>query len=172
MTSTGVLISPLTVAEAVICRRCSQAISPLHDPEMIASFARSWPCEPDLILVYGNGAQVMRLLVAALWRRGGRLHSSFSGRVDCADAVISTMQTGEPQVVLPCNGDRIFAQTQDDEMAFTIPATRIDEITEGLERSQRAGVRYPIPSWLRYTGGFPASYNKMEELWRGEEKED
>ncbi len=122
--------------------------------------------EPDLILIYANAAQVMRLLVAALWRRGGRLHSSFSGRVDCADAVIVTMQTGEPQVVLPCNGDRIFAQTQDDEMAFTIPAQRIDEVTEGLEKSQRAGVRYPIPSWLRYTGGFPPSYTRMEEMWR------
>ncbi len=122
--------------------------------------------EPDLVLVYGNSAQVMRLLVAALWRRGGRLHSSFSGRVDCADAVIVTMQTGEPQVVLPCNGDRIFAQTQDDEMAFTVPAAKIEELIEGLEETNKNGIRYPIPSWLRYTGQFPEKYNAMEELWR------
>ena len=97
--------------------------------------------EPDLILIYGNPAQVMRLVVAALYKRGGRLHASFSGRIDCSDEVIVTMQTDDYQVVLPCNGDRIFAQTQDDEMAHTIPASKIDEIVAGLEATHKNGIR-------------------------------
>src|SRR5499427_6937207 len=36
--------------------------------------------EPHLVCVYANPAQVMRLTQAALWKRGGRLHSSFEGR--------------------------------------------------------------------------------------------
>jgi uncharacterized protein (DUF169 family) len=99
---------------------------------------------PDVLVVYGNSAQVMRLVVAALWKRGGRLYSSFSGRVACSEEIIVTMQKDDYQVILPCNGDRIFAQTQDDEMAFTIPQGKIQEIAEGLERTQRAGIRYPI----------------------------
>ncbi len=125
--------------------------------------------EPDVVVVYGNSAQVMRLVVAALYKRGGRIHSSFAGRIDCADEVIETMQKDDYQVVLPCNGDRIFAQTQDDEMAFTIPASKIDELVEGLEQTQKNGIRYPIPSWLRYTGQFPEKYTKMEELWKEQE---
>ncbi|MDH5642405.1 MAG: DUF169 domain-containing protein, partial [Nitrospira sp.] len=69
--------------------------------------------EPDVVLVFGNPAQVMRLVTAALWESGGYIHSRFSGRTDCADEVIETMETGRPQVILPCYGDRIFGQTQD-----------------------------------------------------------
>ena len=61
----------------------------------------------------------MRLLQAALWQKGGYLTSRFSGRLDCADIVVETMQTGKPQIILPCYGDRIFAQTEDSEMAFS-----------------------------------------------------
>ena len=77
--------------------------------------------EPDVVVVYGNPAQVMRLTQAALWKGGGRLASSFQGRIVCADIVVTTMQTGQPKVILPCSGDRIFGQTQDHEMAFAIP---------------------------------------------------
>ncbi len=126
--------------------------------------------EPDVVVVYGNSAQVMRLVVAALYKQGGRIHSSFAGRIDCADEVIETMQKNDYQVVLPCNGDRIFAQTQDDEMAFTIPASKIDELVEGLEQTHKNGIRYPIPNWLRYTGQFPEKYTKMEEMWKEQER--
>ena len=121
--------------------------------------------EPDLILVYGNSAQVMRLLTAALWRSGGRIASSFSGRLDCSDIVIVTMQTGRCQVILPCYGDRLFAQTQDHEMGFTIPAAKMADVVAGLEGTHRGGVRYPTPSFLRYEGEFPESYLKLEEFW-------
>jgi hypothetical protein len=80
------------------------------------------------------------------------------------------MQKNDYQVVLPCNGDRIFAQTQDDEMAFTIPAAKIDELIEGLEATHAGGIRYPIPSFLRYTGQFPEKYTQMNELWEELEK--
>ena len=121
--------------------------------------------EPHLILFYGNSAQVMRLVTARLWSTGGRLASSFSGRIDCADAVITTMKTDECQVILPCYGDRVFAQTEDGEMGFTIPVSKIEMIIAGLEGTHKGGVRYPVPSFLRYTGAYPESYMKMEELW-------
>jgi hypothetical protein len=48
-------------------------------------------------------------------------------------------------------------------MAFSIPADRVEEIIEGLEGTQKGGVRYPIPSFLRYTGEFPENYMKVVE---------
>ena len=119
--------------------------------------------EPHLVMLYANPAQVMRLVTARLWSTGGRVASSFSGRIDCADAVITTMKQDDCQVILPCYGDRIFAQTEDGEMGFTIPASRIDAIVAGLAGTHQGGVRYPIPTFLRYTAGFPDSYTKMEE---------
>jgi len=126
--------------------------------------------EPAVGLVYGNSAQVMRLVAAALVQRGGRLRSSFSARLDCADAVIETMQSGEPQVILPCYGDRIYGQTEDHEMAFAFPWSRAGELVDGLRGTQRGGIRYPIPAYLRYTGEFPEKYRRLDAMWdSGEE---
>ena len=126
--------------------------------------------EPDVVVVYGNAAQVMRLTVAALWREGGRLTSSFSGRIDCSDEIIVPLRSQKPEVILPCYGDRVFAQTQDHEMAFSFPWSWAERIVDGLEGTHHGGVRYPIPAYLRYTGQFPAHYEKMNELWASGEE--
>ena len=120
---------------------------------------------PDTVLVYGNSAQVLRLLNACLYKKGGSIKSDFSGRGDCSDIVIKGKQTGLPQVILPCYGDRIFGMTADDEMAFTFPFGMADEVVEGLEKTHAGGVRYPVPIYLRYQAEFPKSYQELERLW-------
>jgi len=124
--------------------------------------------EPHLVCVYANPAQVMRLTQAALWKRGGRLHSSFEGRAVCADIIVTTMQTGEPQVILPCSGDRIFGQTQDHEMAFAIPWARIEDIVEGLRGTHNGGIRYPITQFMEYEAKLPPRYMEVNRLWDAE----
>ncbi|MDE3088656.1 MAG: DUF169 domain-containing protein [Chloroflexota bacterium] len=114
--------------------------------------------EPDVVILYASPAQVMRLVTAALWKSGGRIPSSFSGRIDCSDGIITTMQTQACQVILPCYGDRIFAQAQDHEMAFSLPRAKMETLAEGLAGTQKGGVRYPIPAYLRYDAEFPAQY--------------
>ncbi|HWR82986.1 MAG TPA: DUF169 domain-containing protein [Candidatus Deferrimicrobium sp.] len=121
--------------------------------------------DPHVYLIYGNAAQVMRLVTAWLWKEGGYLDSRFSGRLDCADICIETMSSGKPQVILPCYGDRVFGQTQDDEMAFAFPAGSEQQLIDGLEGTQRGGIRYPIPSYLRYKPVFPEHYYKLFEEW-------
>ena len=121
--------------------------------------------EPDLVCIYATPAQVMRLTQAALWKRGGKLTSSFGGRIDCSEIVVTTMRTGEPQVILPCSGDRIFGQTQDHEMAFTIPWSRMEEIVEGLQGTHAGGIRYPITQFMEYEAKLPPKYMEANLVW-------
>lgn len=120
--------------------------------------------EPDSIVIYGNGAQIMRLGQAYLWKRGGTLKSEFRGRIDCADIAIAPMIKGEPQMIVPCSGDRIFGQVQDHELAFGLPFFLLEEILEGLEATHKVGTRYPVTNWLSYTGGFPPSYDEYRQM--------
>src|SRR5438552_3069331 len=124
--------------------------------------------EPDLVCVYANPAQVMRLTQAALWKRGGKLASAFGGRVVCADIIVTTMRTDRPQVILPCSGDRIFGQTQDHEMAFTIPWNQMEEIVEGLKGTHNGGIRYPITQFMEYEAKLPAKYMEVNRFWDAE----
>lgn len=126
--------------------------------------------EPESLLLYGNSAQVMRAAAAALWKGGGSITSTTSARADCADIVIRTAREQKPQVILPCYGDRVFGQTQDHEMAFTLPWNQVPDLLEGLEGTYKGGIRYPIPHYLRYQAEFPATYRKLQELWEAEEK--
>jgi len=126
--------------------------------------------DPQLYLVYGNSAQIMRLLTAWLWQEGGYVTSRFSGRLDCADICIETIQTGKAQVILPCYGDRVFGQTQDHEMALTIPAGKEQRLIEGLEGTHKGGIRYPVPSFLQYEPKFPKHYYKLFSEWDEMEK--
>jgi uncharacterized protein (DUF169 family) len=128
-------------------------------PSFRAEFA------PDSLVIYGNAAQVMRLVVGALWKRGGALTSSFTGRVDCSDEIIATMMSGDYQVILPCYGDRVFGHTEDHEMAFSLPGSKMAELVEGLEGTQKGGIRYPVPSFLRYTPQYPEHYYELEKIW-------
>jgi uncharacterized protein (DUF169 family) len=126
------------------------------------------PYQPESVVVYGNSAQVLRLVNAALYERGGELHSASSGRADCADIVIRSAKKKEPQLVLPCYGDRLFGMAADDEMAFTFPFAMGAEIVRGLEGTHAGGVRYPVPVHLRFQAEFPKSYQELERLWRDE----
>jgi uroporphyrinogen decarboxylase len=124
--------------------------------------------EPHLVCIYGNPAQVMRLTQAALWKRGGKLASAFGGRVDCSEIIVTTMRTDRPQVILPCSGDRIFGQTQDHEMAFTIPWSHMDEIVEGLRGTHGGGIRYPITQFMEYEAKLPPRYMEANRVWDAE----
>ncbi|HET7752608.1 MAG TPA: DUF169 domain-containing protein [Anaeromyxobacteraceae bacterium] len=120
---------------------------------------------PDTVLVYGNPAQVLRLLNACLYEKGGALTGQFSGRGDCADIVIRSRKTDAPQLILPCSGDRIFGMAADDEMAFTFPFSMAEKVVKGLEATHAGGLRYPVPVFLRYQADFPKSYQELERLW-------
>ncbi len=119
--------------------------------------------DPDLVMIYGNAAQMMRLVQAATYHEGQPVQCSFGGRAaSCAEGIIRTAQTGECQLVLPGGGDRIFAMTADDELAFAAPIAAMDRLLEGLRMSGRhVGLAYPIPVYQGFEPRFPPAYNKL-----------
>jgi len=112
--------------------------------------------DPDLVMIFCNPAQLMRLVHGATQEAGVAVQSVFSGRGGtCTEGVLQTFKTREPKVVLPGNGDRVWAMVQDEEMVFTIPANWLDPVIRGLEATHQTGVRYPIPVDVRHGPLFP-----------------
>jgi len=107
--------------------------------------------EPDVILIYVNPAQMMRLIHGATYHTGKPIQSSFSGRAgSCTDGVIGAYLDNDVKVVVPGNGDRVWATCQDHEILMAIPAGKFAEVVEGLEKTHQKGIRYPIPTYTRY----------------------
>ena len=109
---------------------------------------------PDVIIVYGNPAQIMRLIQGTMHKQGKKVKSELVGiTASCTGGIARTFNTGECQVVIPGNGDRVFAATYDDEMLFAIPAAKTEDVIVGM-RAQRFA-KYPIPMVLQMPPPFP-----------------
>lgn len=103
---------------------------------------------PDFIFIWGNSAQIMRLIQAKLWKKGGRFSMSTFCDGVCADLISKAYITKDMQVALPCLGDRRFGLAKDSDLIASIPSELIEEILEGLKKTHKAGTRYPIPYQL------------------------
>jgi len=114
---------------------------------------------PDVIQIYGLPAQIMRLVQSYLFMVGGTMAFTSLGRAgSCHEGIIKTINEDLPQVVLLGNGDRVWGGADDTEILFSIPASKLELIVNGLEQTHNAGLRYPIPKYMNYAPGFQAKF--------------
>ncbi len=112
--------------------------------------------EPDVVLIYGNSAQIMRLAQSAgRLTTGGAVPAIASGFGDCGDIVARTVRANTCQVILPSGGDRIFGSTQDHEMIFAMPKEKAEAVAGALGETHKAGFRYPVLTDLRHRPELP-----------------
>jgi len=93
---------------------------------------------PDLVMVYGNSRDAMRLITASAWETGEPLRVSMAARGLCGDGVVQAFLTGKPVLAIPCGGDRVYGGAQDDEVVFVTPVSHLEGIIAGLEAFRRA----------------------------------
>jgi uncharacterized protein (DUF169 family) len=122
-----------------------------HHPIVVYSPLERTKVEPDVILIYVNPAQMMRLIHGATHHTGRPVESSFSGRAaSCTEGVLGAYLDNALKIVVPGNGDRVWAACQDHEILMAVPGAHLEELVEGLEKTHRKGIRYPIPTYLKY----------------------
>lgn len=122
---------------------------------VLAPFRRA-SFSPDTVLIYGNAAQVMRLTQAWSYITGERVAGHFGGKVECDEYLIAPFKTKSPKVVIPGNGERIFAGTQDDELTFALPGAAMNELVKGLKEVGKViGARYPVPPYQNFQPELP-----------------
>ncbi|UMZ73464.1 DUF169 domain-containing protein [Natranaerofaba carboxydovora] len=147
----------------------TQEITPRAEKDSIKSITMA-PLEkadfdPDVIVVYGNAAQITRLVQGSLFHSGGKIDSSFSGRGACGSSILIPYQTKECKVTIPGGGERIFAHTTDEELCFSIPKDKIDDTIDGLIKTHQNGIaRVPTPFYGLFSKpDFPDKYKELEE---------
>jgi len=131
---------------------------------MVLAPLRKGLFEPDSVAIYGNPAQVMRLVQAWVYHGGKRVSAGLGGKVECSEYLIAPFKAGSPRIVIPGLGDRIFSMTQDDEMVFALPGDGLEVLTEGLrEAGKKIGARYPVTFYQNFQPEFPRPYNVVGE---------
>jgi uncharacterized protein (DUF169 family) len=103
------------------------------------------PAEPDVVLLFVDGAQMTRLIYAATYQTGERLNINTAAECGtCGEGVAAALVKDKPTVSFPCYGTRRFALAEDDELIFSFPFRYSQEILRGLDITQKGGFKYPI----------------------------
>ena len=117
--------------------------------------------QPDMIIIYGTPAQMIRLIAGIQWENYERLQFFSVGESACTDFIGECYLSQKPSLTIPCFGERRYGSVQEDELVIALPPQTIDKILKGLEGTQRSGIRYPIPFYgcqVDPKSGMPQKY--------------
>jgi len=120
--------------------------------------------EPDIVMVYCDSNQLCLLLLGREFKEGYNLKCALSGHAACVYGVIPAVQSGECQVAVPCRGDHYRAMAGDDEMIFTVPKGKLEDLMVGLRRIERTGSKLPRGYSLLPEYPLPEGYKKIAQM--------
>jgi uncharacterized protein (DUF169 family) len=113
--------------------------------------------EPDVVVIYCNPAQVMRLIHAYAYDNGEKVSADTVAEAAVCSSIGFAMATGKPAIGFPCVGDRIFGGTQNHELVFVAPYSLVrDKLAANLEVTAQAGISvYPVPPNMNWIPSMP-----------------
>lgn len=114
------------------------------------------PFVPDIVLLYGNPAQMSLLVNAIQYDRYERLVFYSVGESSCSDVIGRCFVDRVPALSIPCYGERRFGHAADDELAIGLPAEDCSRILKNLETLFKKGIRYPISHYGAQVSPLPA----------------
>jgi uncharacterized protein (DUF169 family) len=100
--------------------------------------------EPDVVLIYGNPAQLMMLMYGLQFKDYERFQFFFIGEGACADALAQCYISGKPALAVPCFGERAFGCVTEDELVIALPPRMVGKAIEGLQAIEARGFKYPV----------------------------
>ncbi|MBU4316254.1 MAG: DUF169 domain-containing protein [Proteobacteria bacterium] len=118
---------------------------------------------PDVILIYGNPAQMARMVQAMIYSEGGVIESWANMGASCVREMIAPLIENKAGYVIPGRGARQLGMAGDDEMVFTLPAKKLDSLLEGLKETHEKGTKYPINQFLFFEPMFNKTVEKLRE---------
>jgi uncharacterized protein (DUF169 family) len=117
--------------------------------------------EPQVIVIYGNPAQMARLGQSAMQASGSTVKGEIIGGAACANYITKPILSNECQFILGGGGDRIFAAVREDEMGFAMPMNKVEGVIEQLKATHKRGERIPSIPFLRYVPDVPPAFKEM-----------
>ena len=103
-------------------------------------------------------------LVAREYKMGYDLKQSLSSHAACVYSVVPAIQAGECRIAIPCRGDHYFAIAGDDELIFTVPAEKLDDLMKGLRFLETTGSKLPKNYDMKKEPEFPESYMEIARM--------
>ncbi|GFN22222.1 DUF169 domain-containing protein [Thermanaeromonas sp. C210] len=120
--------------------------------------------DPDVVVIYANPAQVMRLIHASVFETGEAVKADTVAEAALCSSIGFALGEQKPVIGFPCAGDRTFGGTQKDELLFALPFSLFQTVVENLESLQMsAGQVYPVGPFMNWTPSMVPAYTLTPE---------
>jgi uncharacterized protein (DUF169 family) len=120
--------------------------------------------DPDVVMIYCDASQLCLLLLGREHKDGYNLKCEISGHAACVYGVVPVMKTGECQVSVPCRGDHYRAMAGDEEMIFTVPGQKLQDLVLGLRSIEKTGSKLPTGYSFLPEYPLPEAYKKIGQM--------
>jgi len=116
--------------------------------------------QPMAVIIYGNPAQIMRLVHANAWNNGEMTTGDTVAEAAVCSSIGLAVSKNRTVLGLPCAGDRRFGGTQNHEMVFVTPwETLAGRIAPALNQMfELQGSLYPVAPCVLYETRMPDAY--------------
>ena len=132
----------------------------LSAPLKTASFV------PDLVLIYSNTAQLRSMLLAVKYKEGFLVTSQFDPIDSCVYSVVPVILNGQYRITLPDPGDYERAGAGEDEIIFSVPAGKLEELMSGLRHFEEMKMGYTnFTMDIRPDFPRPEFYKELYKMW-------
>jgi uncharacterized protein (DUF169 family) len=122
--------------------------------------------KPDMILIYSNTAQLRSMLMATKYRTGDLVKTEFDPIDSCVYSVVPVIKSGEYRITLPDPGEYERAMAGEDEIIFSVPAAKLEELITGLRFFEEFKLGYShlspqvMPDFPQ-----PPFYEELFKMW-------
>jgi uncharacterized protein (DUF169 family) len=120
---------------------------------------------PDVVIIYAKPAQLRGLLLSMKVEDVPTVSGHFFPP-SCAHSVVNPMKTGKYWVVLPDPGEYQRALTEEGDMMFSVPQSRMQVMMAGLEANEHGAFAYRDHSmFMQPDFDQPDFYKDMFKSW-------
>lgn len=160
----GHMYYPEKVSSPAVARKVAESLPRLAAKKFIGVLSaplKKAVFEPDLVLVYCNSFQLRCLLLGLRYKEGYQVRATMYGGNACVSSIVPAISNQQCQVAVPCGGDSAWAHAEDDEMIFSAPKDKIQDLLEGLWVMEKSSPMLPVNFALKADVDIPESYIKM-----------
>lgn len=162
----GSVVYPLYAANMDVAKKTQESTPKMPTADtgtVVVAPLNRCDFDPDVIIIYGNAAQIVRCVQGALFNDGGYIESRFAGRCACGGEITVPITQQKYNLIVPGGGERVFALTGDDELAFAVPSSKFGSFIDGVAATHKGGVaRMPTPfAGINHEPNWPPYYAEL-----------
>jgi len=122
--------------------------------------------EPDLVLLYVNASQLNQILAGITFEWGENVVCEISAHGGCVNYIVPPIKSGRFWVSNPCFGDFTLAANRPDELVFSAPLAKVEQLLVGIRQRASYGQGMPLRYQMEPEGWLPDSYTEIARVMK------